>query len=323
MPLLWLYPRQLQAIAHLSHDTDNNEPEKARTLLDILQTEQIHSTWCVILPGYDAQLMSDIKSAGHELATHYDAMTGTEGLTWGEAQFDEQHRKLVELFGQVPVTNKNHYLRWEGDAEFFDWCAKRRIELDQSKGPSKTGEAGFNFGSCHPYLPVTFEGRVIDVLELPTLTQDLCVWKARRNCSMRLLAGGEAGAWRPASAVSSRAFSSRRCADGCDDGNPPGEGAGHGNEWTATQINAWEQARGEVCDGRIILSMEALRKRFDSVRQLILIDATILWLVPGAEQVKDRSGTIQAWGFNFAVSTHALVAGVQKKLSTKDTKEHG
>ena len=160
LPLLWLYPRQLKSIAHLSHDTDNNEPEKARTLLGILHDTQINSTWCTILPGYDGQLMNDIKTAGHELATHYDAMTGTEGLTWGEAQFDQQHRKLVELFGETPVTNKNHYLRWEGDAEFFDWCVKRGIQLDQSKGPSKTGEAGFNFGSCHPYFPITFDNRV-------------------------------------------------------------------------------------------------------------------------------------------------------------------
>ena len=28
-------------------------------------------------------------------------------------------------------------------------------------------EAGFAFGSCHPYLPVTFEENYIDVLELP------------------------------------------------------------------------------------------------------------------------------------------------------------
>ena len=176
LPMLWLYPRQLKSIAHLSHDSDNNEPEKARVLLDILRETQIHSTWCIILPGYDEALMNDIKRNGHELATHYDAMTGTEGLTWGQEQFHRQHEQLISLFGEIPVTNKNHYLRWEGDTEFFDWCVVHGIQLDQSKGPSKTGEAGFNFGSCHPYLPVTFKGRMINVLELPTLTQDLVVF---------------------------------------------------------------------------------------------------------------------------------------------------
>jgi hypothetical protein len=174
--VLWLYPRRLPCIAHLSHDSDGNEPEKARLLLDVLKQTQINSTWCIILPGYDANLMDEIKQAGHELATHYDAMTMTEGFNWGEGDFDRQHRELTELFKETPVSNKNHFLRWEGDVEFFDWCAKRGIELDQSKGPSKTGEAGFNFGSCHPYFPVRFNGEAIDVLELATLTQDLVVF---------------------------------------------------------------------------------------------------------------------------------------------------
>ena len=48
--------------------------------------------------------------------------------------------------------------------------------MDQSKGASKTGEAGFNFGTCHPYRPVTPDGRVLPILELPTPTQDLHVF---------------------------------------------------------------------------------------------------------------------------------------------------
>src|SRR5207253_7712026 len=53
------------------------------------------------------------KDAGHELATHYDAMS--EGTVWSESAFDEQWRQLVAMFGDQPVTNKNHYTRWEGD----------------------------------------------------------------------------------------------------------------------------------------------------------------------------------------------------------------
>ena len=49
--------------------------------------------------------------------------------------------------------------------EFFDWCAKKGIQLDQSKGASKTGEAGFNFGTCHAYFPVRFNSEKVDVLE--------------------------------------------------------------------------------------------------------------------------------------------------------------
>jgi peptidoglycan/xylan/chitin deacetylase (PgdA/CDA1 family) len=275
LPLLWLYPRKLRAIAHLSHDTDNNEPEKARVLLEILREAQIHSTWCTILPGYDPALMNDIKQAGHELATHYDAMTGTQGLTWGEAQFDEQHRKLVELFGAQPVTNKNHYLRWEGDCEFFDWCVKRGIQLDQSKGPSKTGEAGFNFGTCHPYLPVTFDNRTIDVLELPTLTQDLVVFAppslldglidgVKRVHGILHLLFHPAHLHRPEVRDALKGAIDRAKREGME-------------WWTARQINATVNLRASVD----------------------LVDATLLFLSP-------KPSEVSAWGFNFIATTQTI-----------------
>src|SRR5581483_1526368 len=90
--------------------------------------------------------------------------------------FVAQLRQLAQMFGETPTSNKNHYLRWEGDTEFFDWCVRRGIRLDQSKGVSKTGSAGFNFGTCHPYRAVDPEERVLPVLELPTPTQDLVVF---------------------------------------------------------------------------------------------------------------------------------------------------
>jgi peptidoglycan/xylan/chitin deacetylase (PgdA/CDA1 family) len=175
LPILWLYPRNLPAIAHLSHDTDGNDPALAERMLEVLREAGIHSTWCVIPPGYPQHLIERIRTEGHELAMHFDAVE--EDSLWDEGAFHEQWRALKKLFGgEPPLTNKNHYLRWEGDTEFFEWCQRRGVQLDQSKGPSKTGEAGFNFGTCHPYFPVDPRGRTIDVLELPTLTQDLNVF---------------------------------------------------------------------------------------------------------------------------------------------------
>ncbi|MCW3098098.1 MAG: hypothetical protein JWL77_3716, partial [Chthonomonadaceae bacterium] len=98
-------------------------------------------------------MIEAIQNAGHELAMHYDAMS--DGLPWCRDQFTRQFHALETLFrGQRPVSNKNHYLRWEGDTELFTWCEEHGIQLDQTKGASKTGEAGFNFGTCHPFFPV-------------------------------------------------------------------------------------------------------------------------------------------------------------------------
>jgi hypothetical protein len=242
LPVLWMYPRNLPALGHISHDTDNNEPEKARTLLDSLKRAQIQSTWCVIAPGYPSEIIESICGAGHELAMHYDAMT--TGLDWDETEFEKQYRFLIDLLGRRPICNKNHYLRWEGDMEFYGWLEKRGIELDQSKGPSKVGEAGFNFGTSHPYFPVHFDGRAANVLELPTLAQDLTVF-GPEELGIPLLEGAlrfhgiahflfhPSHFDKPATAPAMERIIA--------------EGRRRGVEWwTAEQINQWERARRSV-----------------------------------------------------------------------------
>jgi peptidoglycan/xylan/chitin deacetylase (PgdA/CDA1 family) len=305
LPVLWLYPRRLPCIAHLSHDSDNNEPEKAKLLLDVLKQTQINSTWCIILPGYDAALTNEIKQAGHELATHYDAMTMTPGLNWGEDDFDAQHRALTEQFGETPVTNKNHFLRWEGDVEFFDWCAKRKIELDQSKGPSKTGEAGFNFGSCHPYFPVRFNGESIDVLELATLTQDLVVFAPplilqhlmdgtqRVHGIMHLL-------FHPAHMH--RPEVREACANAINTAKAAGM-----EWWTSRQINTWERARRKVKWSNYSAAGGSASVTIATKSELR--DATILWL--GS---KNGDAKMHAWGFEFTAATQSLAAGASTSI---------
>ena len=126
----------------------------------------------MILPGYPPEVIAAIRAAGHELAMHYDSFSVDR--PWGEANFRGQHAALTEMFGgHAPISNKNHYLRWEGDSDFWGWCVRAGIQFDQTKGPSKTGAIAFTFGTCHPYLPVDPAGRLLDVLELPTLTQDM------------------------------------------------------------------------------------------------------------------------------------------------------
>src|SRR5690606_20920426 len=46
LPVLWLYPRNLPAMAHLSHDTDGNVLECGESLLEVVNEAGIHSTWC-------------------------------------------------------------------------------------------------------------------------------------------------------------------------------------------------------------------------------------------------------------------------------------
>jgi hypothetical protein len=284
LPILWLYPRNLPALAHLSHDTDVNEPAKAEQMLQVLQQAGIHSTWCVILPGYPAEIIARIDGDGHELAMHYDAVE--EGSIWNEGAFHEQWRQLRWLFGGKQITtNKNHYLRWEGDTEFFEWCQRLGIRLDQSKGPSKTGEAGFTFGTCHPYFPVDPKGRVIDVLELPTLTQDLNVFApdallepllqaALRHHGVLHVLFHPAHVDKPGIA-DTILHTIRRAQE-------------HGMEWwTARRIDEWERARRALVWREYVPEEDGVCIRLEAAQALE--EATLLF-------VGQQEGTVEVGG---------------------------
>lgn len=292
-PLLWLWPRKLPAIAHMSHDTDGNDPAAERILFDTVARGQINTTWCVILPGYNPETIQRIADAGHELAMHYDAMT--EGLEWSEAQFERQFKALSAMFGHAPVTNKNHYLRWENDTDVLDWCEARGIKMDQSKGASKTGEAGYNFGTCHPYFPITFDGRIIDVLELATVTQDLTVFAPEPLFDQLLAASLKHHGvlhllFHPAH------FTKPAVPPACERSIARAKESGL-EWWTGQQISEWERSRRSVKwsdwrgDGKAAVTISA---------ETPLKDATLLWL--------DPAGEFEAWGQKFRAEVKTLAS---------------
>jgi len=301
VPVLWYYPRDLTAIAHISLDTDNNVPEHAELLFNLLEEKNTKATWCTIMPGLPRAFMEKIHAAGHELAMHYDAMT--DGLHWGSDEFASQWRYLVDLFdGKAPVTNKNHYLRWEGDIDIWEWCAAHQIQLDQSKGASKTGEAGFNFGTCRPYFPVSFRGSYIDVLELPTFTQDLEVFIPKsfldslikpvvKHYGVLHLLFHPAHTHKPATNQALR--------EAIDVGRAAGL-----EWWTAAQINSWERARRTIrwenyqCE--IQFASDGAKTHSAEVQVSAgqpLPEATILWSGPPADGCENLDSGECRWGF--------------------------
>lgn len=139
------------------------------------------------------------------------------------------------------MTNKNHYTRWEGGTEFFEWCVEVGVEIESTRGPSKPGTIGFPFGSCHPWFPLDRLGKRIGCLEFPFLTQDPVVTVPA------CVTGDLHRAVRSVEGIAHFLFHPAHI-------RKPGvaealsqvltEGKSYGGEWwTAAEISAWERRR--------------------------------------------------------------------------------
>ena len=160
------------------------------------------------------------------------------------------------------------------------------IQLDQTKGPSKTGGIAFTFGTCHPYFPVDPAGRLLDVLELPTLTQDMLL-----TSPMAALAPMLDGVLSAHGVLHLLFHPAHIAKPGQTDAFLASVAAGRaaGLEWwTAAEINAWErarrQARWSTFDGAFNLKTGASA----------LPGATLLWLGSADERATLNGAACEA-----------------------------
>jgi hypothetical protein len=310
LPVLWYYPRALPALGHISHDTDGNDAALGEEMLRVVDTLDIRTTWCVIMPGYPRALYDAIRESGHEIALHYDAM-GDPGdartlSQWGETYARAQHAWLLAATGLKGVaTNKNHYTRWEGRLEFFEWCVRLGIQAEQSRGPSKLGCTGFPFGSAHPWRPIRDDGSFIDVLEVCFQSQDLVIFAppiTHRPLVDQCVAhhGIVHLIFHPAHIAKEGVADALRTL--------VAYGRERGIEWwTCERINAWERARRRVRLHGRASGVDGVAVYADTQME----GATLLFLQPRGQRVTVRSGSapvaaVTRYGFEFVALTADL-----------------
>ncbi|TWD84667.1 hypothetical protein FB561_5861 [Kribbella amoyensis] len=196
VPWLGYWPAGISAVAHMSHDSDGNVDDHGRAALDSFAAANVKVTWCHVFPGgYSPSVLAAITEAGHENALHYNAMGDADLAEWGWPQIRAQYAWAQAVTGtERIVSNKNHYTRWENWTEFYTWCERLGIEIDESRGPSKQGSVGFIFGTAHLSFPIadaSEDNRFLDVLNLPLHTQDLA-WAGHESIRDVILDGAEA-----------------------------------------------------------------------------------------------------------------------------------
>lgn len=331
LPWLYYWPAQIPAVAHLSQDADGNVPEHAESALELFDELEIRTTWCHLYPGgYGAEIMDRIEAAGHEHALHYNAMADADIAQWGWRYARAQHSWLQATLGRERiVSNKNHYTRWEGWHELYLWCERLGIEIDQTRGGSKLGSAGFTFGTTHVWFPIadqTERNRRIDVLAMPLHTQDLALagHESIRDVILdqALAEHGLAHFLFHPVHLHERDYVRSACVAVAQAARERGM-----PWWTSEQVNVWERARRQV-----LLSLReapdgSLRLTVGSTQPIP--DATVLISLPcpGEYDVAGPAGTpltvvsvVERHGRPFLAVTLDLSAGeVELRIRAKTT----
>lgn len=245
------WPEGIHAIGMISHDSDLNVDAHAQTTLRLLDEAGVKSTWCHMWgPKYDdvyePGTFRQVHDAGHEIALHYNAFD-RDGGAWGQEHFKAQAAFVRNEAGiEGFVSNKNHYTRWEGHTEFYDWLIDEGIQIDQSRGPSKKGTVGYPFGSCLPVRPTNPEtGAFYDLLELPFQFQDLWLtspeYQSETTIAQALRYHGVAHFLFHQIHLHTKPEVSRSFLGVIERGRDAGL-----DWWRCDEINFWERARREI-----------------------------------------------------------------------------
>lgn len=169
LPILWYYPRNLTALGHISCDSDGSDAEATLAMINTMRLVGVRATWCITPPGYTLDVYRNLRHLEHDIGLLYNAV---EAGTWHEDRYKIQLTHITRASGGSMAASRTLDTRWERRNQLFQWCDLNDVRVEESKGPNHPGNAGFLFGTCHPFRPFGSQGTFFKCFELPFLSRE-------------------------------------------------------------------------------------------------------------------------------------------------------
>lgn len=163
--MLWPWRNNAQAVAVLTTECEEFDPEHVDQACRHLAMLNVPTTWCVGLPGYALDVYRSLKQRDHEVGLLF----ATENLVgWQLERMRVQYTALARASGLNPVSSIRPLQgRWRGRDVFYELASQVGARISLSKGGRQPGLAGFPFGTCQPFWPRRAAGGVYPILEIP------------------------------------------------------------------------------------------------------------------------------------------------------------
>lgn len=181
-PRLWYYPDAgTRSVLVLDSDDDWSAPEHFDALIESVERHGGKITIYLMLGGDQRTIATPEKVAawrerGHSFGIHHNAFDPSLGGEDQEEVIEQVVRsdiaEFTELYGGVPVTNRNHCLGWKGYVELPKVYAELGVAMDLNANNAGPSWLQYLTGSARPLRVVDEDGTVINCFQQATQAYD-------------------------------------------------------------------------------------------------------------------------------------------------------
>ncbi len=185
---LWYYPEpSTRSVLVLDSDDDWSAPEHFDALIEAVEGHGGRITIYLMLGPTKRTIATPEKVAawrerGHSFGIHHNAFDPAfEGEDQEELVEDVIRKDIVEfqeLYGFVPLTNRNHCLGWKGYVDVPRIFAELGVDMDLNATNAGPSWLQYLAGSARPMRFVDSDGTVLDCFQQSTQAYDDLAVKA-------------------------------------------------------------------------------------------------------------------------------------------------